>query len=403
MSFAFEPLFLIIPVISAIVGWMTNVLAVKMMFAPIDFVGVWKIGWQGIVPANAARMAAKSTEVITTQLINLRQLLADFDAKTFADDKLGAVIDETVEQVIDETAAKYAPEMWASANEVAKGHIRSMIRADIEKVIGDILTDMSGSIREVLKLRKVAVEAAERDRALIGQLFQQVGDREFRFIKYSGAYFGLPFGIIQLITFMFYDRWWILPLFGFFVGYATNFLAIKMIFKPRVPVKVGPLTIHGLFHKRQEPVARAFSELVATRVLNAENMVRQMTTGESGERLFAMVGKHLDALIERYQKNPMIAGMIPADKWDEARTELHARIREELPKPGGLLRIFTGEAVDISQELSERMVALDAERFEGILRPAFQQDEWKLIIAGGVLGLAAGLLQALYFVGEQLL
>ena len=48
------------------------------------------------------------------------------------------------------------------------------------------------------------------------------------------------------------------------------------------------------------------------------------------------------------------------------------------------------------------MKALDSESFEGVLRPAFQQDEWKLILAGAVLGLAAGVAQLVWMFGDTL-
>ena len=77
----FDWIVLLIPLISAIVGWGTNVVAVRMMFSPIDFVGIPPIlGWQGIVPANAKELAAASTDLITTKLINLRTVFDEFDA-----------------------------------------------------------------------------------------------------------------------------------------------------------------------------------------------------------------------------------------------------------------------------------------------------------------------------------
>jgi uncharacterized membrane protein YheB (UPF0754 family) len=47
------------PIVSAIVGWFTNVVALKMMFYPIEFVGPKPplLGWQGIIPRKAAKMA----------------------------------------------------------------------------------------------------------------------------------------------------------------------------------------------------------------------------------------------------------------------------------------------------------------------------------------------------------
>jgi hypothetical protein len=49
--------YLTIPFVSAFVGWITNVVAIKMTFYPIEFVGVKPFGWQGIVPSKAKKMA----------------------------------------------------------------------------------------------------------------------------------------------------------------------------------------------------------------------------------------------------------------------------------------------------------------------------------------------------------
>ena len=32
---------------------------------------------------------------------------------------------------------------------------------------------------------------------------------------------------------IFFQAWWLLPLFGLLVGWATNWLALKMIFNPK--------------------------------------------------------------------------------------------------------------------------------------------------------------------------
>jgi hypothetical protein len=47
--------------------------------------------------------------------------------------------------------------------------------------------------------------------------------------------------------------------------------------------------------------------------------------------------------------------------------------------------------------LQERMAVMEPEGYENVLRPAFKQDEWKLIIAGAVLGAAVGILQVTWY------
>ena len=49
--------YLTIPAVSAVVGFGTNWLAVKMMMYPVEFKGMGPLGWQGVIPANAKKMA----------------------------------------------------------------------------------------------------------------------------------------------------------------------------------------------------------------------------------------------------------------------------------------------------------------------------------------------------------
>ncbi|RMH39955.1 MAG: DUF445 family protein [Deltaproteobacteria bacterium] len=400
-AFTKDPLVFLIPVIAAVIGWGTNVLAVEMMFRPLRFIGIGPLGWQGIVPRHARKLAAKSTDLITSKLINLRTLFEDFDASGFAKQHLDRAVDELTDQILSE-AERYAGDMWKNAPDAIKSQVRTMLRAEIEQVAGRILADIGENIEDILDVKAIVVDTAERDRALVGRMFQETGAAEFRFIKRSGAYFGFLFGIVQMVAWVYYPAWWVLPFFGFVVGYATNWLAIKLIFEPAQPKRYGPFVIQGLFHKRQHEVAQQFAAMLSKEILNTDAMVAKMVSGPGGERLFAIVDRHVTELLDRYANHPMTAALLPADKMAEVREEVLARLREELPKPGGFLYTFTARAIDIYGELFERMSSLDSESFEGVLRPAFQEDEWKLIVAGAALGLGAGVLQLLYMFGDSL-
>lgn len=58
-------LVLLIPLISAAVGYGTNVLAIQMLRYPVEFKGIppW-LGWQGILPANASRLGKHMMAVV---------------------------------------------------------------------------------------------------------------------------------------------------------------------------------------------------------------------------------------------------------------------------------------------------------------------------------------------------
>jgi uncharacterized membrane protein YheB (UPF0754 family) len=394
---------LLIPLISALVGWLTNVVAIKMMFHPIEFVGIPPyLGWQGVIPANALRLAKVSNALITQKLLSLRQLFDQtFSADSFAG-KLGAVIDDVTEQVIDEVANKHAKPMWDNAGEFMQNKVREQVRSEVIEVSRAIAMDMADDIDRIMDIEKTVLEAMERHKALMGEMFYDVGHREFKFIERSGLFFGFLFGVFQMLIWVLYPGPWILPAAGFCVGYLTNWIAIRLVFFPREPVKLGRMTVQGLFHKRQNEVAEAFGRIVATRVLNADNIVATVMDGDGATRMNEIVEQRISDLIAKYEAHPMAKLVLPEEERPALRAELLERIKTEWPKPGGFFHTFAAESVDLQGELERRMKALDRESYEGVLRPAFRQDEWKLIAAGAVLGTTAGVLQLVYIFGDAM-
>jgi hypothetical protein len=90
-------LYLSIPLTSAIVGWGTNVLALKMTFYPIEFIGIKPFGWQGIIPSKAKKMSGISVDLWTTKLIDVQELFSQIDPEMIARglvtaQKIGAAI-----------------------------------------------------------------------------------------------------------------------------------------------------------------------------------------------------------------------------------------------------------------------------------------------------------------------
>ncbi len=394
---------LLIPVISAVVGWFTNVVAIKMMFHPVDFMGIPPyLGWQGVIPTNALRLAKMSNALITGKLLSLRQLFdASFSAEAFQG-KLGAVIDDITEQVIDEVATKHAKPVWDNAGEFMQNKVRAQVRVEIVDVTRAIAMDMADDIDNILNIEKTILDAMERHKALMGEMFYEVGRKEFKFIERSGLYFGFLLGIVQMVVWVQYPAPWILPAAGFGVGYLTNWIALRLVFQPREAVKIGPMTVQGLFHKRQAEVAEAFGRTVATKVLNADNIVISVMDSPGATRMNEIVEQRVGELIDKYEAHPMATMVLPAEERPALRAELLERIQKEWPKPGGFFHTFSGEAVDLQGELESRMAALDRASYEGVLRPAFQQDEWKLILAGAVLGATAGILQLVYIFGDAM-
>ena len=183
------------------------------------------------------------------------------------------------------------------------------------------------------------------------------------------------------------------------MGYATNWLALHLIFEPREPVKIGPWTLQGLFIKRQHEVAGNFADVIAGRVLTGDNVIKHIAEGPSRESVMAIVEGHVEESIQEYERDTMVAMLVTKDKIAEGKEQMLERVRNADLADSGPVKIFAEQTPRIHAQLKENLLKLDSEEFGGLLRPVFQKDEWKLILAGGVIGTAIGALQVVVLFG----
>lgn len=70
-----------VPLVSGIIGWLTNLLALKMMFYPLDFRGIGRLGWQGVVLSRATQMAETAVILMLEQVIDLSKQFARLNSQ----------------------------------------------------------------------------------------------------------------------------------------------------------------------------------------------------------------------------------------------------------------------------------------------------------------------------------
>ncbi|MCB9788992.1 MAG: hypothetical protein H6744_20125 [Deltaproteobacteria bacterium] len=398
-----NPVQLAIPLISAIIGWWTNVVAIQMMFRPLDFVGIRPLlGWQGIIPANALRLANTGLKLVTDKLLDIRELFTAEASQSLLEARREH-IEAMTRRLIEETAPKRFPAMWNALAPEVREQVIARATTEVMRLSAEVLGDAADNIGELLHVQRIVSSAVVEDKALMNHIFQSVGAAEFKFIERSGFWFGGLFGLVQLIVWLIYPAWWILPFFGFLVGYATNLVALRLIFDPKEPMKVGPFTFQGLFHQRQKQIAVEFAHVMTRRVLNSDNLFRELATGDSRETLLGYVRARMRQSLDELKKQPMLAMLVAGPAGQALEAEILEEVEAEMFAEGGLVHDFADKSETIRDTLIARMSVMESEAFEDVLRPAFKQDEWKLILAGAALGLVAGIAQLLWLFGDMVL
>jgi uncharacterized membrane protein YheB (UPF0754 family) len=391
----FNPLVLCIPLISGFIGWFTNWVAVKAMLYPVEFVGIPPlIGWQGVVPKNAEELSRNFSELIHDKLLDLEQIFADISHDD--NEAIKRVVDDISQEILYEFSTNLAPEKWGRAREKLRSYISDLIHRNVRTVTKEILDRMSREASNFIDVDSIVRDAMIEDRALLGRVMMEIAGPEFKFIERSGLYFGALFGVIQMFIWIAYPAGWVLPAAGFFVGYATNWLAMTLIFEPKEPMQIGPFRIQGVFIKRQLEVARSFSDVIAERVLNSDNLIRHLSEGPSREPVMKIVEEQVEASMQLYERDTMVAMLISKEKIAEAKEDMLQRVRNADMAESGPVHAFADQSDRIQEQLEKNLQELEASEFSGVLRPVFQKDEWKLVLAGGVIGTVIGTLQVVF-------
>lgn len=391
-------MYLAIPLTSGVIGWGTNVLAIKMMFKPLDFVGIRPVfGWQGIIPARAPKMAAICVDLMTAKLLDIEQVVERIEPERVATE-LRPLLESMTREIVDDVIANHYPRLWDRVPKRVKKQTFARIEKEIPEVVEKIVQDIHTNVHDLLDVRKMVIDAFVENRELLNELFMRCGHKEFDFIGRSGLWFGLMFGLVQMTIWVFFKPWWLLPLAGLLVGYATNWLALKMIFEPLEPRKIGPWSWQGLFLKRQNEVAKEYAEVFAQQVLKPENIMANILRGPASDLLFSIVQDHLKDAMDGAsgRGQPILKWVVGSEKYEVMKQAICNRIVVQLPKSVSSLYEYTEEAMDLEGTLRTNLQKLTPIEFEKILRPIFQEDEWILILVGAVLGALAGFGQLIF-------
>jgi uncharacterized membrane protein YheB (UPF0754 family) len=396
--------YFLIPWIAAFVGYFTNVIALEMTFYPIEYWGFnwyryrdepWGLfGWQGIIPSKAEKMASISFELFTKKLFNMKEIFNRLNPVRFSE-VMGDSILLMMDSIIQEVAMEYMPAVWEKLPQAVKDDVVVLADHEGEAFMAEFMKDMQDHVDDVVDIKHMTVSACVANKRLIVQIFQECGDKEFTFIRRSGFYFGFLLGIFQLAVWFVYDAPWTLPACGFIVGWLTNYIALKVIFRPLRPVKFLCWTLHGIFIKRQKEVAAIFSRVVITEILHVQAIWDAIFTGPLSSNFFAMLRAHTLVFTEKMiaEIKPIAVAALGAEKFACMKEDIAQKVIDKLPSIIDRSYAYTQEALDMEKTVREKMQELSPEDFEGVLHPAFEEDEIELIALGGILGAIVGVIQ----------
>ncbi len=395
--------------------WYHIALALRMCFFPLSFRGFrifgLSIGWQGIIPSKARKMATKSCDLIIDRLIHVDKILDKLNGELLAARLRQSGIMSRVESAIITSLQKGTFSNVPSS-------VTAIVLRKPETISGRVTTRFVSEVVSLLKNRNVfnvanlIIDEFSRRKDVLVELFTKVGGKELLVIERSGILMGLVCGLAQSILYSSVagfltttDSFVLFSLTGLIVGLGTNWLALYFIFNPIEPrvlfgsAKKPRVTLHSLFLRRKEEVSRVYAKIVTDTVLNVPRVISHLQS----RRKWGLIVDCFHAIFKEEIRN-RISSTIPF-LTEPQLEKFSGRIFEDvLPilESNGeeferVLVPFVEEQFQLENQLYVALTNLSYREFDGILHPVFQEDESTLIILGGVLGALVGLLQVYLF------
>lgn len=190
---------------------------------------------------------------------------------------------------------------------------------------------------------------------------------------------------------------YLLPFISAFIGWFTNWIAIKMLFHPKEPKRFLGITIQGIFPKGQKQFAQKLGVLVASELLHFDEIAKTIADPAQLENVKPFIEGHIDHFLEHKlkEKMPIISMFVGTGTLDKIKEGLLEEIDTMLPELMNQYANNLKSKIDIERMVTEKVENFSSDKLEEIL-VAIMSKEFRFVeIIGAVLGFLIGLIQIL--------
>jgi len=191
------------------------------------------------------------------------------------------------------------------------------------------------------------------------------------------------------------DLWtWItIPAIGALIGWSTNWLAVKMIFRPIRPRQFLGLRFHGLVPRRQQELARAIGRVVGTHLVEHKDLVASLDQVDFAAILGKVLERGLAPKLQELRGLPLIGGYLTEARVADLRNAIVQSVM--VHKQAMLEEVEKGlsQGLDVPRLVEAKVATFAVEKLEALVLEVAGRELQAIVVLGGVLGALIGLLQ----------
>ncbi len=187
----------VLGLVGAVIGYITNVLAIKLLFRPINPTGIFKI--QGLIPKRHSEIARSIGEVVENELLSVDDILD----KLIEDTDKEEVLNSIKKKVLEVIKKKF--KMFAMFSSVIESTLDDIFESEGEKILDELTESVMHKVTNSVSIRNMVEERImELDLIKLEDIIIQISKRELKHIEYLGGVLGFLIGVVQgLVIFAF--------------------------------------------------------------------------------------------------------------------------------------------------------------------------------------------------------
>lgn len=190
---------------------------------------------------------------------------------------------------------------------------------------------------------------------------------------------------------------YILPIIAAWIGWITNYLAIKMLFYPHNPKKILGLTFHGVFPKRQAQIAEKLGDLVANELFSIHDISNKIEELSTQPEALDEVGKRIEKTIrgKLISSFPMLSMFLSDEMIEKVTNLFKGELEDFLRESARGLAFKIEESVNVQALVRDKVQTFSSNKIEELLVDFMKQEFRFIEKIGAVLGFLIGVIQVI--------
>jgi len=193
----------IMVIISAAIGWITNWVAIKMLFRPHNEINLGLFKIQGLIPKRRAEIGVGIANVVQNELISIKDVIANIDKEEFSQ-RLNDLIDDVLEKNLKAKVKEKFPVMQMFFSDKMAKDVSDTIKGIVMENQDKIFEVFSNYAEENINFSTIITDKISNfSLDKLEEIITGLAKKELKHIEVIGAILGAFIGLVQYFITLF--------------------------------------------------------------------------------------------------------------------------------------------------------------------------------------------------------